>query len=105
MRVNQPETERRMSPRVGLETEFKVRKFGGFAFQLRVLNASAGGCRVELIDPVDTAERIIVRLPALEPLSANVAWVDGNNAGLRFERPLYPAVFDHFIERYAPCAA
>jgi hypothetical protein len=54
---------------------------------------------------VDSGERIIVRLPALEPLGAEVAWVDGANAGLHFQRPLHPAVFDQLMHRFAACAA
>ena len=58
-----------------------------------------------VIEMVDVRERVIVRLPALEPLGAEVAWVEGARAGLRFNRPLHPAVFDQLIDRFAACAA
>lgn len=82
-----------------------VKKLGGFGFQLQALNVSAGGCRVELIEMVNSGEPVIVRLPALEPLGAEVAWVQGANAGLRFQRPLHPAVFDQLMDRLTACAA
>ena len=100
-----PENCRRESPRSSVEAEVAVKKLGGFGFQLQALNVSAGGCRVELIEMVNSGEPVIVRLPALEPLGAEVAWVQGANAGLRFQRPLHPAVFDQLMDRFTACAA
>ena len=90
---------RRANRRLPVATEVSVRKAGGFSFQLRAFDVSAGGCRVELVEAVDPDERVIVRLPTLEPLAAEVEWVYGNVAGLRFERPLHPAVFDNLMDR------
>jgi hypothetical protein len=96
---------RRRSSRLPLGSEISVRKAGSFSFQLPALNISPDGCRVELVEMVDVNERVIVRLPALEPLGAEVAWVGGNHAGLRFQRPLHPAVFDQLVDRFSACAA
>lgn len=95
----------RRSRRVVLGAEVSVRKAGCFNFQLPVLDISAHGCRVELLEAVEQGERMIVRLPALEPLGAQVAWVCGTHAGLRFDRPLHPAVFDQLLGRLGTCAA
>ncbi|MEO8455028.1 MAG: PilZ domain-containing protein [Sphingomicrobium sp.] len=103
--VNRPENCRRESPRAPVEAEVAVKKLGGFGFQLQALNVSAGGCRVELIEMVNSGEPVIVRLPTLEPLGAEVAWVQGANAGLHFNRPLHPAVFDQLMDRFTACAA
>lgn len=107
-RTAQPQTEsdpRRTSRRLPLGCEISVRRAGGFSFQLPAFDVSIDGCQVELVEMVDVNERVIVRLPALEPLGAEVAWVEGNHAGLRFHRPLHPAVFDQLIDRFAQCAA
>ena len=32
-------------------------------------------------------------------LEANVCWVDGFTAGLSFEKPMHPAVFELLVER------
>jgi hypothetical protein len=103
--VPRPENCRRESPRSSVEAEVAVKKLGGFGFQLLALNVSAGGCRVELIEMVNSGEPVIVRLPALEPLGAEVVWVEGANAGLHFQRPLHPAVFDQLLGRFTACAA
>jgi hypothetical protein len=106
MRLSTEEpNSRRKDRRLPLASEISVRKVGSFGFQLPALDVSAGGCRVELVEMVDVGEHVIVRLPALEPLGAEVGWVEGNQAGLRFQRPLHPAVFDQLIDRYAKCAA
>jgi hypothetical protein len=100
-----PEGCRRRSCRRPVEHEVGVKKRGGFGFQLATLDVSPEGCRVELVEMVDAGERVIVRLPALEPLGAQVAWVQGANAGLHFQRPLHSAVFDQLIDRFMTCAA
>ncbi|MEP7130600.1 MAG: PilZ domain-containing protein [Sphingomicrobium sp.] len=100
-----PKDCRRQSYRVPTDSEVAVKRHGGFGFQLQARNVSAGGCRVELIEMVDCGERVIVRLPALEPLGAEVAWVDGANAGLHFQRSLHAAVFDQLVDRFTTCAA
>ena len=101
---SEPDPQRR-SRRVVVGSEIAVRKAGGFSFQLPALDVSTDGCRVELVEMVDVSERVIVRLPGLEPLSAEVIWVGGNKAALQFQRPLHPAVFDQLIDRWAECAA
>jgi hypothetical protein len=100
-----PEGCRRQSCRRPVEHEVGVKKLGGFGFQLPTVDVSAEGCRVELVEMVDAGERVIVRLPALEPLGAQVAWVQGANAGLHFQRPIHAAVFDQLMDRFATCAS
>jgi hypothetical protein len=100
-----PEGCRRQSCRRPVEHEVGVKKLGGFGFQLPTVDVSAEGCRVELVEMVDAGERVIVRLPALEPLGAEVAWVEGANAGLHFQRPLHSAVFDQLMDRFVTCAS
>ena len=95
----------RRSPRVSVSVEIGVRKAGCFNFQLAAFDVSTDGCKVELVEAVDAGERVIVRLPALEPLGADVVWVRGTHAGLRFDRPLHPAVFDQLLDRFGVCCA
>ena len=100
-----PKACRRRSCRRPVDHEVSVKKVGGFGFQLPTRDVSPDGCRVELVEMVDTGERVIVRLPSLEPLGAEVAWVKGANAGLQFQRALHPAVFDQLIDRLLACAS
>ena len=40
-----------------------------------------------------------VKLPGLETMEARVCWVDNFVAGLKFARPMHPAVFDLLLQR------
>ena len=44
-------------------------------------------------------ERMLIKLEGLEVLDSEVCWVHGFVAGLRFERPIHPAVFDLLVQR------
>jgi hypothetical protein len=103
--VPRPEGCRRRTCRHPVKHEVGVKKLGGFGFQLPTRDVSSEGCQVELVEMVDAGERVIVRLPALEPLGAEVAWVNGANAGLHFQRPLHPAVFDQLMDRFVVFAS
>ena len=100
-----PKACRRRSCRRPVDHEVGVKKLGGLGFQLATRDVSPDGCRVELVEMVDIGERVIVRLPSIEPLGAEVAWVKGANAGLQFQRPLHPAVFEQLIDRVLASAS
>lgn len=95
----------RQNRRIAVSGQISVRKAGCLSFQLPALDLSTGGCRVELVEAADPGERVVVRLPGLEPLGADVVWVRGIHAGLRFHRPLHPAVFDQLLGRLGVCCA
>ena len=40
-----------------------------------------------------------IKFEGLEAMDAEVCWVQGFQAGLRFERPIHPAVFDLLLAR------
>jgi hypothetical protein len=42
---------------------------------------------------------VLVKFDGLEALEAEVCWVEEFTAGLRFEKPMHPAVFDLLVER------
>jgi PilZ domain len=90
---------RRRTPRRFVTDEMSLRRRGSVAFQVPLADVSVAGCRVELIEFVATGDHVIARLPGLEPFGATVAWADERSAGLRFDRPLHPAVFDLLLSR------
>ena len=90
---------RRMSERVPVAAHVSVRRIGGFPFGCRLEDVSAGGCRVELVETADIAERVIARFPSLDPFAARVAWIEARSAGFSFERTMHPAVFAHLLSR------
>jgi hypothetical protein len=93
------EGSRRRNQRVAVTGEVGVRRIGSFNFQARMHDISAGGCRVELIEAYDVGDRVVARLPKLEPLGARVCWAMGTTAGIEFLNGMHPAVFDSLLLR------
>lgn len=93
------EGSRRRARRVAVADEVSIRRIGGFNFQSRLNDVSAGGCRIELIEKYETGDHIIARFPRLEPLGARVCWSAGTTAGIEFLNGMHPAVFDSLLMR------
>ena len=90
---------RRTTVRSEVGGEISKRRVGSFGFDVPVRNVSAAGCSVDLVEPVAVNDRVIARLPGLEPLAAKVIWADPHRAGMQFERPIHPAVFELLLSR------
>lgn len=54
----------------------------------RVRNISDGGLGIRLDRPPAIGTQVVVSLRGLPPTEAEVRWVDGENAGLAFSRPI-----------------
>ena len=89
----------RRHERVELAAEVSLRRIGKSSFRVMVTDASAEGCKVELVERPSQGEQVLVRFDGLEPLEAEVCWIDGFTAGLQYARPIHPAVFDLLVER------
>lgn len=95
----QTSSERRQSQRVVTHSEVLVRRIGGFNFNVALKDISTGGCRVEMLEPSEIGDRVIARLPRLEPLGSCVKWAEGTTTGIEFLRQMHPAVFDLMLKR------
>ena len=94
--------ERRQSERVATHSEVLVRRIGGFNFNVALKDISSGGCRVEMLEPSQVGDRVIARLPRLEPLGSCVKWAEGTTTGIEFLSKMHPAVFDLVLSRLPP---
>lgn len=90
---------RRGAERNIVDGEVSMRRLGSFGFDLPVRDISTAGCKVELVEQVTASDHVITRLPGLEPFGATVIWSDERRAGIRFNRPIHPAVFELLLER------
>lgn len=72
-------------------------RFGATAIvPVVVYDISTGGCRISRPGhSLRIGETVILRTDILEGLSGEVRWVDLDEAGIRFERPLYGPVVEH----------
>jgi len=86
---------------IALAAEVCLRRIGKSTFRVTMTDVSPEGCKVQLVERPAKDERVLVKFEGLEVLEAAVCWVDGFTAGLSFEKPMHPAVFDLLIERLA----
>ena len=87
--------------RTVLTAEVSMRRLGKQTFRVQVFDASPDGCKLELVDKPRVDEHVLVKFDGLEALEAEVCWIEGNQAGVRFEKAIHPAVFDLLLERLA----
>lgn len=89
----------RCSARVPINAEVTMRRRGGSNHQVRAFDLSPHGCKVELLERLGLDQALFVKFPGLEVLEAQVCWLGANSAGLRFAKPIHPAVVGLLMER------
>lgn len=89
----------RQSERRPLGAEVSLRRLGAQNFRVGVTDLSPEGCKVELVERPRIGEHMLIKFESLEVLDAEVCWVEGFVAGLRFEKAIHPAVFDLLLQR------
>lgn len=92
-------TERRAQRQPFVAT-VEVREPGAHPQKLKVLDVSPLGCRVSLVSRVKLDTRVFLRFPGLEAIPAYVCWCENFEAGLEFEKPIYPAVLSHVMSQF-----
>jgi len=89
----------RCSERITTSADVSLRRLGQSNRQVRVTDLSPEGCKVRLPHQPHVGEHLLVKFEGLETIESEVCWVEGFDAGLRFERPFHPAVFALLAER------
>lgn len=79
--------------------DVRVRRVGQNAYNVRIFDLSPDGAKIEVVERPRVGEQMMVKFDGLEVLQAEVCWIEGFIAGLKFERPLHPAVFDLMLAR------
>ena len=72
------------------------------AVTVTVTNISRAGCRIETLRRFPVGSALLITLPGLAPLGAQVRWSDGDRSGLRFNHPLGEAVMNHLVALHGP---
>ncbi len=92
----------RRSARLALVLLARCRALNGFGDDVVIHDLSPEGCRiVSCALSVRWGARVIVRPQGIEGLSGIVRWLRGHQAGIEFDRPLYPPVVEFLYRRYA----
>ena len=89
----------RSTERVSLDAEVMLRRLGQINYRVRLFDLSPQGCKVELVERPREGEHLLIRFEGLEALDAEVCWVSEFVAGLHFDKPFHPAVFDLMVQR------
>jgi hypothetical protein len=89
----------RKAERIPLHADIDFRRTGEHRWRVNILDVSAEGCRVELPVNVNAEDMIWITFPGLEAMRGKICWVDEWVAGVEFDRPLHPAVFDMIEQR------
>jgi hypothetical protein len=92
-----PQPAERRSKRIALNASVSLRRSGQLNYRVRIFDASLHGCRVEFVERPKLDEQLWVKFDGLQPLEAEVCWVEGFTAGVRFVQPIHAAVFEHLI--------
>ncbi len=89
----------RRSERIALVAEVRVRRRFDHRYTVNLLDFSAEGCRVELVERAQPGDLLWISLPGIQTIEATACWIDGFVAGVRFKQPLHPSVFDMLAAR------
>ncbi len=93
------EQQERMAERIRLRADVTLRRAGRRNFEVILNDLSPAGCKVEFVDRPEVEERVWLRFDGLDRIAARICWVEGYGAGLSFDKPIHPAVFDLLLER------
>ena len=87
----------RSALRLAVEIEVKLSgsSVGRQTAELR--DISVTGCRVACVSNYPVGATVIVTIPGLAPIGAQVRWSDVAFCGLRFNAPIHPLVADRVV--------
>ncbi|HEX3423452.1 MAG TPA: PilZ domain-containing protein [Sphingomicrobium sp.] len=91
----------RRSERIALDASISLRRPGQLNYRVQIFDASLHVCRVEFVERPRLDEQLWVKFDGLQPLEAEVCWVEGFTVGVNFVQPIHPAVFDRLVSGLA----
>jgi len=89
----------RRSRRIEVKAEVALRRSGQLNYRVRVFDASPLGCKLEFVERPQLDERVWVKFDRLEAIEGVVCWVEGCKAGIQYDKPMHPAVFEMLLPR------
>lgn len=100
--MSEANEEARCARRLALAMPARCRTLGGFIDDVVIRDVSSEGCRiVSRALTVRLAAKVIIRPVGMEGLCATVRWINGHEAGVEFDLPLYGPVAEHMHRTFA----
>jgi hypothetical protein len=94
-------TERRRANRAALNLSATMREGTRSKAQVRVIDISTHGCRIECSSQVTADSKIWLAIGGLENQYCRVVWHCQEFVGIEFEKPLAEAVLDKLLKDHA----
>lgn len=91
------QTDRRRAGRAALSLSATMREGSRSKVQVRIIDISTHGCRIECTSAVSVDATVWLTIPGLENQYCRVVWHCQEFVGIEFEKPLAQAVFDRLI--------
>ena len=89
----------RAANRVAVEAQVMLRRATQNNYRVSAYDLSRYGCKLEFVERPRIHERVWVKFEGLEAIEAEVCWTADFAAGLKFQHPLHPAVFESLVAR------
>lgn len=89
----------RRDERSEVTAEITAKALGSIHYRVRIFDISTSGCRVETVELPAIGEHMLIKFSGIEVLDAEVCWVQGHYAGLKFRKPIHPAVLEMLLRR------
>jgi hypothetical protein len=86
-----PITDGRKAERRIVNLAAALREEGAVTNQVRVVDISAGGFKIEAQHPLEEGAEVWLKLPGFEAKRSHVVWVKDKEAGCEFETDMHPA--------------
>jgi hypothetical protein len=91
------QTERRRAGRAALSLSATMREGSRSKVQVRIIDVSTHGCRIECSSAVPVDANVWLSIPGLENQYCRIVWHCQEFVGVEFEKPLAQAVFDKLL--------
>lgn len=86
----------RLQTRRQLNADAVIRNVSQGQIGGRLIDISEQGCKIELFNAfVVPNQMITIKLSNIELWVGHVIWAHGQRVGVKFDRPMHPAVVDH----------
>lgn len=92
-------TELRQDDRIPLSCDVEFKRHGDARYRVELFDLSPQGCCLSPPIRLDKGDSVSLRIPQIETIHGQVAWVQGWKAGVQFDHAFHPAVFDQLVAR------
>ena len=92
-------TTDRRAERVPLACEVEFKRHADARYRVELVDLSPEGCCISPPVRVEIGQGLWLRIPKMEPVHGKIAWVKDWKAGVEFDHPFHPAVFDSVVAR------